>query len=270
MSTETTQKNSGAPTVFGVIGWIGTLLVFASVGIRFLKPEWAQYQQYAAWAGLALVLVYMAGQWRDISTFYEGRGAKYGTLSIVSILVFVGILVAVNYLGLAPEQALGPDLEPGLQPVGSDHQDPADPGRAGEVHRVRSRDVARHAPRPAGRLHLPVAEGHRRVHRSREEPAARQGRRDHRARHRDRRVQGPHRARHHDRRAGPDQRADQGRHRRDAQGLLHAGPRREGHRRARIAPATAPSRRRWARTTTASNGSCWRRRAKCRPTRRCW
>jgi hypothetical protein len=73
MSTETTQKNSGAPTVFGVIGWIGTLLVFASVGIRFLKPEWAQYQQYAAWAGLALVLVYLAGQWRDISTFYEGR-----------------------------------------------------------------------------------------------------------------------------------------------------------------------------------------------------
>ena len=98
MSTETTQKNSGAPTVFGVIGWIGTLLVFASVGIRFLKPELAQYQQYAAWAGLALVLVYMAGQWRDIATFYEGRGAKYGTLSIVSILVFAAILVAVNYL----------------------------------------------------------------------------------------------------------------------------------------------------------------------------
>jgi len=98
MSTETTQKNSGASTVFGVIGWIGTLLVFASVGIRFLKPEWAQYQQYAAWAGLALVLVYLAGQWRDISTFYEGRGARYGTLSIVSILVFATILVAVNYL----------------------------------------------------------------------------------------------------------------------------------------------------------------------------
>jgi len=98
MSTETTQKNSGAPTVFGVIGWIGTLLVFASVGIRFLRPEWAQYQQYAAWAGLALVLVYLAGQWRDVSTFYEGRGARYGTLSIVSILVFAGILVAVNYL----------------------------------------------------------------------------------------------------------------------------------------------------------------------------
>jgi len=98
MSTETRKTNAGGPTVFGVIGWIGTLLVFASVAIRFLRPEWAQYQQYAAWGGLALVLVYLGGQWRDIATFYEGRSARYGTLSLVGILVFAGILVAVNYL----------------------------------------------------------------------------------------------------------------------------------------------------------------------------
>jgi ABC-type uncharacterized transport system involved in gliding motility auxiliary subunit len=98
MSTETLNKNAGGPTVFGVIGWIGTLLVFASVGIRFLKPEWAQYQQYAAWAGLALVLVYIAGQWRDIAEFYKGRSARYGTLAMVSVLVFAAILAAVNYI----------------------------------------------------------------------------------------------------------------------------------------------------------------------------
>jgi ABC-type uncharacterized transport system involved in gliding motility auxiliary subunit len=98
MSTETRNRNSGGPTVVGVIGWLGTLLVFASVGIRFLRPEWAQYQQYAAWAGLALVLVYIAGQWRDIAEFYKGRSAKYGTLALVSVLVFAGILGAVNYL----------------------------------------------------------------------------------------------------------------------------------------------------------------------------
>lgn len=98
MSTETRQTNTGAPTLFGVIGWIGTLLVFASVGIRFLRPEWAQYQQYLAWGGLALVLVYLVGQWRDVATFYQGRSARYGTLSVVSVLVFAGILVAVNYL----------------------------------------------------------------------------------------------------------------------------------------------------------------------------
>ena len=31
--------------------------------------------------------------------FYQGRGARYGTMSIVSIVVFLAILVAVNYLG---------------------------------------------------------------------------------------------------------------------------------------------------------------------------
>lgn len=98
MSTETHKSDAGGPTVFGVIGWIGTLLVFASVGIRFLRPEWAQYQQYAAWAGLALVLVYVASQWRDIADFYKGRGARYGTAAIVSILAFAGILAAINYL----------------------------------------------------------------------------------------------------------------------------------------------------------------------------
>ena len=41
----------------------------------------------------------MAGQWRDVAVFYQGRGARYGTMSIVSIVVFLGILIAVNYLG---------------------------------------------------------------------------------------------------------------------------------------------------------------------------
>jgi len=85
--------------IFGIIGWIGTVLVFGAVAIRMFYPDWNQYATYAAWAGLASVLIYMAGQWRDVADFYKGRGAQYGTMSIVSILVFLGILVAVNYLG---------------------------------------------------------------------------------------------------------------------------------------------------------------------------
>ena len=83
----------------GIIGWIGTALVFGAVAIRMFYPQWNQYATYMAWAGLATVLVYMAGQWRDVADFYKGRGAKYGTLSIISIVVFLGILTAVNYLG---------------------------------------------------------------------------------------------------------------------------------------------------------------------------
>jgi ABC-type uncharacterized transport system involved in gliding motility auxiliary subunit len=84
---------------FGIIGWIGTALVFGAVAIRMFYPDWNQYATYGAWAGLVCVLLYMAGQWRDVAEFYKGRGARYGTMSIVSILVFVGILVAINYLG---------------------------------------------------------------------------------------------------------------------------------------------------------------------------
>lgn len=85
--------------IFGIIGWIGTALVFGAVAIRMFHPEWNQYATYGAWAGLVAVLIYMAGQWRDVAQFYQGRGARYGTMSIVSIVVFLGILVAINYLG---------------------------------------------------------------------------------------------------------------------------------------------------------------------------
>lgn len=93
-----------ANKLFGIIGWIGTVLVFAAVAARLFTPPWGwwsdHYATYMAWAGLAAVLLYMAGQWRDVANFYKGRGAQYGTMSAISIVVFLGILVAVNYLGI--------------------------------------------------------------------------------------------------------------------------------------------------------------------------
>ncbi len=93
-----------ANRIFGIIGWIGTALVFGAVAARFFTPPWGwwsdQYATYMAWAGLASVLLYMAGQWRDVANFYKGRGARYGTMSMVSIVVFLGILIAVNYLSI--------------------------------------------------------------------------------------------------------------------------------------------------------------------------
>ena len=32
--------------IVGIIGWIGTALVFGAVAIRFLRPEWMQYGTY--------------------------------------------------------------------------------------------------------------------------------------------------------------------------------------------------------------------------------
>lgn len=81
-----------------VIGWVGTALVFGAVAIRVFYPDWNQYATWGAWAGLVCVLVYMLGQWRDVKAAYGSRQARYGTLSLVSVVAVLGILIAVNYI----------------------------------------------------------------------------------------------------------------------------------------------------------------------------
>jgi len=82
-----------------IIGWVGTALVFGAVAIRFLKPEWDRYAYWGAWAGLVCVLVYTLGQWRDVVSMFRRRQTRLGTLTAASILIVLGILVAINYLG---------------------------------------------------------------------------------------------------------------------------------------------------------------------------
>src|SRR3990172_3555844 len=84
--------------ILGIVGWIGTALVFGAVAIRFIRPEWDQYGTWAAWAGLALVVLYTLGQWREILGFFKHRQARYGALATTGVLVALGIVVAVNYL----------------------------------------------------------------------------------------------------------------------------------------------------------------------------
>lgn len=86
--------------ILGIIGWIGTVLVFAAVAVRFLRPEWNQYATWAAWAGLVCVLLYMTTMWRDVVSFYGTRQARYGTVTLVGVLVALGIVVAANYLAV--------------------------------------------------------------------------------------------------------------------------------------------------------------------------
>ena len=42
----------------------------------------------------------MLSQWREIARSFSGREAKYGTVAIVSSVVVLAILIAVNYLGV--------------------------------------------------------------------------------------------------------------------------------------------------------------------------
>jgi len=85
-------------TIFGIVGWIGTLLVFAGVAIRLFRPQWDQYAYWAAIAGLVCVALYTLSQWREIVRAFSKREARFSAMSIVSIAAVLAILIGVNYL----------------------------------------------------------------------------------------------------------------------------------------------------------------------------
>src|SRR3954470_22823498 len=85
--------------ILSLVGWLGTAMVFVAVAIRFGYPVKEQWAYYLAWGGLVCVLVYTLGQWREIAKVFSRRQTRYGTLMGVSILVVLGILVAINYIG---------------------------------------------------------------------------------------------------------------------------------------------------------------------------
>jgi gliding motility-associatede transport system auxiliary component len=84
--------------ILSIVGWIGTALVFGAVAIRFVRPEWSQYATWGAYAGLALVLLYTLGQWREIVTYFRRRQARYGAVASIGVLVALAIAVSANYL----------------------------------------------------------------------------------------------------------------------------------------------------------------------------
>ncbi len=85
--------------ILSILSYLGMALVFGALAVRIYgKPEWSQYAIYASWAGLALVLLYTLGQWREIAAFFKRRNARLGVIASVGVLVGLGILIAVNYL----------------------------------------------------------------------------------------------------------------------------------------------------------------------------
>jgi ABC-type uncharacterized transport system involved in gliding motility auxiliary subunit len=83
-----------------ILGWLGTLAVGVSLFLRFqwINPGWTRFSWHAAVAGLVLILVYIAGQWRDVASSMGRRQTRLGTIAASSVLVVLLILVAVNYL----------------------------------------------------------------------------------------------------------------------------------------------------------------------------
>src|SRR5215510_11609709 len=90
--------------ILNIVGWLGTALVVLAVVVRIgisqgrFAANFDAYAKYGAWAGLACVVLYTLGQWREIADYFSRRNARYGAIAGASVLVFVGILVAINYL----------------------------------------------------------------------------------------------------------------------------------------------------------------------------
>jgi ABC-type uncharacterized transport system involved in gliding motility auxiliary subunit len=84
--------------ILGLLGWLGVVLVLAAVVLRFTKPEWQEWSRGLAIAGLVVTAVYALSQWRDIGRSFQGRNVRYGSIAAGSVLVFLGILVALNYI----------------------------------------------------------------------------------------------------------------------------------------------------------------------------
>ena len=69
--------------ILSILSYAGMAMVFGALAVRVFKPEWNQYAVYASWTGLALVLLYTIGQWREIVAFFRRRNARYGAIASV-------------------------------------------------------------------------------------------------------------------------------------------------------------------------------------------
>jgi ABC-type uncharacterized transport system involved in gliding motility auxiliary subunit len=84
--------------IIGLIGWVGTALVFAGVVVRFARPEMQELARNLLWGGLGCLLIYVLGQWRDVVRAFARRQIRYGALATASVLIVLGILVGINFI----------------------------------------------------------------------------------------------------------------------------------------------------------------------------
>lgn len=84
--------------IFGFLGWLGSILVFAAVLAWLVSPEQESLRRTLALAGLACIVLYGAGHWREVRRSFGRRQTRYGALAGTSIVLVVGIVVALNYV----------------------------------------------------------------------------------------------------------------------------------------------------------------------------
>ena len=84
--------------IFDFLGWIGSILVFTAVLAWLVVPDQDSLRRMLALAGLACIVLYGAGHWREVGRSLGRRQTRYGALAGTSILLVVTIVVALNYV----------------------------------------------------------------------------------------------------------------------------------------------------------------------------
>ena len=82
----------------GFLGWLGVALVGVALYLKYTQPELEILYKSLAAAGFLVTAIYAFTQRRDLGRSFQGRGAQYGSIAAGSVLVFLGILVAINWI----------------------------------------------------------------------------------------------------------------------------------------------------------------------------
>jgi ABC-type uncharacterized transport system involved in gliding motility auxiliary subunit len=92
-------------SILNILSYVGMALVFGAVAVRLyvrlggaVAPTLEQNATYAAWAGLALVILYTLGQWREIAAYFQRRNARYGAIAGLSVVIAIAALIAANWV----------------------------------------------------------------------------------------------------------------------------------------------------------------------------
>src|SRR4030095_3752599 len=77
----------------------GLVLVASALIAYFIRKNWTHYQTGVVIAGVALIVISLILKSGEIRTGLGRRSTKFGINSGVSVLLFLGVLALVNYLG---------------------------------------------------------------------------------------------------------------------------------------------------------------------------
>ena len=81
-----------------LLGWVGIALVGGALVVRFTMPDQQEVWWWSAVAGIVVIGLYGLTQWRDIIDSLGVRQARYGALAASSVILALGILVAINFI----------------------------------------------------------------------------------------------------------------------------------------------------------------------------